>query len=290
MIDRRNLMIVLGLGAAMTATGEAFAAPAGIIQRIVELERKSGGRLGVGVRDAATGEVWGHRLDERFAMCSTFKALLAAQVLARVDTGKENLARRVPIKKADLVTHSPAVEKRVGGTMSVAELCQATVTLSDNAAANLLLRDSGGPAGLTAFLRSVGDGVTRLDRTEPELNRVVGGDQRDTTSPAAMAATLNRLVLGNALSARSREQLKTWLIANTTGEARIRAGVPDSWIIGEKTGTWTGGATNDVAVLWPPKGGPLILTVFYVGGTMDQDGRNSVIASAARIVASAYSG
>lgn len=289
MIDRRNLMIGLGLGIAMTATGAAFAAPAGIIQRIAELERKSGGRLGVGVRNAATGEVWGHRLDERFAMCSTFKALLAAQVLSRVDTGKETLARRIPVQKADLVTYSPAVEKRVGGTMSIAELCQATVTLSDNAAANLLLRDTGGPAGLTSFLRSVGDGVTRLDRREPELNVVIGGDERDTTTPAGMAGTLNRLVLGNALSAKSREQLKTWLIANTTGDARIRAGVPDTWTVGDKTGTWAG-ATNDVAVLWPPKGGPIILTVFYAGSSLDADGRNSVIASAARIVASVYSG
>ncbi|MDG2521801.1 class A beta-lactamase [Caulobacter segnis] len=290
MIHRRNLMIGLGFGVAAAASGGAFAAPSGIMQRIAELERKNGGRLGVGVRNTTTGEVWGHRLDERFAMCSTFKALLAAQVLSRVDTGKESLSRRIQIRKADLVTHSPAVEKRVGGTMSVAELCQATVTLSDNAAANLLMRDSGGPAGLTAFVRSTGDGVTRMDRTEPELNVVIGGDQRDTTSPAAMAATLNRLVLGNALSAKSREQLKTWLIANTTGGARIRAGVPDNWVVGDKTGTWTGGATNDVAVLWPPKGGPIILTVFYDGSDATLDVRNSVIASAARIVASVYSG
>lgn len=289
MIHRRNLMLGLGFGVVVAASGAACAAPTGIIQRIVELERKNGGRLGVGVRNTTTGEVWGHRLDERFAMCSTFKALLAAQVLSRVDTGKEILSRRVQVRKTDLVTHSPAVAKRVGGTMSIGELCQATVTLSDNAAANLLMRESGGPEGLTAFVRSTGDGVTRMDRKEPELNVVIGGDQRDTTSPAAMAATINRLVLGNALSIKSREQLKTWLIANTTGDARIRAGVPDTWVVGDKTGTWDR-ATNDVAVLWPPKGGPIILTVFYDGSDAKQDARNSVIASAARIVASVYSG
>nr|WP_269717048.1 class A beta-lactamase [Caulobacter sp. NIBR2454] len=274
----------------MATTGGAVAAPAGIIQRIAELERVNGGRLGVCVRSARAGRVWGHRLDERFPMCSTFKALLAAQVLSRVDEGRETLSRRIPVKAADLVTYSPAVEKRVGGTMSLAELCQATVTLSDNAAANLIMRETGGPKGLTAFVRSLGDGVTRLDRIEPELNSAIDGDLRDTTTPAAMTATLNRLVLGNALSLKSREQLKTWLVANTTGGARIRAGVPDSWIVGDKTGTGANASTNDIAVLWPPKGGPIVLSIYYVGAKTDLDARNSVIASAARIVASAYTG
>ncbi|MFZ2237164.1 MAG: class A beta-lactamase, partial [Dokdonella sp.] len=181
------------------------------------LERAAGGRLGVSIMDVDSGRRLAHRGDERFPMCSTFKWIAAALVLVRVDRGEERLDRRIAILKSELVPYSPATEKHVGGDgMSMAELCQAAVTLSDNAAANLILANVGGPSGFTRFVRSVGDTVTRLDRIEPDMSEGTPGDPRDTTSPIAMLETLRKLVLGDTLSMQSRGQLTAWLVANTT--------------------------------------------------------------------------
>ena len=174
--------------------------PAALAQRFAALEAESGGRLGVRVRDMRTGATFGHRADERFPLCSTFKLLAAGAVLARVDAGRESLERRIPYGPADLVDYSPVTQPRLGaGGMALGDLCEAAVTLSDNTAANLILSTLGGPAGLTAYLRTLGDPVTRLDRTEPTLNEAVPGDPRDTTTPTAMLADLERLTLGTAL-------------------------------------------------------------------------------------------
>ena len=252
---------------------------------LAELESRHGGRLGVAALDLGTGSRTERRADERFAMCSTFKMLAAALVLARVDRGEERLARHVVFAADELVTYSPFTEKRVGPPgMTVAELCEAALTLSDNTAANLMLASFGGPAALTAYARSIGDTITRLDRIEPDLNEATPGDPRDTTTPAAMLGNLRRLVLGNALSPESRSRLTSWLVANKTGDARLRAGLPKDWRVGDKTGSGDHAVTNDVAVAWPPGRAPLLLSAYYSESSASADQRNAVLADLARII------
>ena len=250
------------------------------------LERRHGGRLGIAVLDSATGKLVAHRGDERFAMASTFKFVAAAFVLARVDRGEESLARRVVYSRDDLVTYSPITEKHAGGGgMTVGELCDAAVTLSDNTAANLLLDSFGGPAGLTAHMRSLGDGVSRLDRRETALNEAAPGDPRDTTTPAAMLGLLRDTVLGTALSPSSRAQMAAWLVANKTGDKRLRAGVPAGWRVGDRTGTGGNNATNDVAVIWPPGRAPIVVAAYYAEARASEDERNAVLAEVGRLAA-----
>ncbi|SOD92433.1 class A beta-lactamase [Caenispirillum bisanense] len=255
--------------------------------RLADLERRHGGRLGVTILDVATGARTGWRQDERFLACSTFKALLAAHVLRRVDAGQETLDRRIPVGKADLVPWSPVAETFVGTPgMTVAQLCDAAVTMSDNAAANLLHAASGGPAALTAFVRGLGDAVSRFDRTEPALNEHDhAGDERDTVAPASMAATLHALLFEEALSRRSRDLLRGWLVTNRTGDARLRAGFPATWLVGDKTGTNGSGTAADVAAVWPNTRPPLVVTAYYEVRGASADARNAVLAEVGRIAA-----
>ncbi len=236
------------------------------------------------MRDTGSGARIGHRADERFPLTSTFKFLAAAAVLAKVDAGKDSLDRRVTYAKSDLVTYSPATEKHVGDGMTLAEICEAAITLSDNTAGNLLLAAIGGPEGLTRFARSIGDAVTRLDRTETDLNEARPGDPRDTTSPAAMIGNLERLLLGDALGAASRERLANWMIANTTGVARLRAGAPKGWRIGDKTGSGNNGTANDIAILWPPGRKPILIAAYLTESRGSMDERNETLAEVARIL------
>jgi beta-lactamase class A len=263
-----------------------------LVDEIKRLESESGGRLGVCVLDTATGARHVHRGDERFPMCSTFKAMAAAAILARVDAGKEQLTRRINFDASTLVTYSPVTEKHVGGDgMTLAEICEAAVTRSDNTAANLLLAGIGGPAGLTAFVRGLGDQVTRLDRDEPSLNEALPDDPRDTTTPNAMASNLQALVLGTtALSAASREQLMAWLIANKTGDTRLRAGLAKDWRVGDKTGSGDRGTANDIAVTWPPNNAPIVITAYLTGATVTTAQQNATLASVARAVSAMTSG
>ena len=292
MISRRHLMAAAG-GVALAAATRAYAGKAtdfggGTLEKaIAGLETESGGRLGVAVLDTGSGARFARRGDERFAMCSTFKFLLAAAILARVDQGRDSLDRRVPVTANDIVSHSPAVEPLVGRDATVAQLCEATMTLSDNAAANLLLPAVGGPQGLTRFLRSIGDKVTRLDRIEPALNDVAPGDPRDTTSPNAMLADLDRLLLGRILTPASRDRLIAWLVANRTGDTRLRAGLPAGWRVGDKTGTGDRGTSNDIAIIWPPAGSPLLVTSYLTASPLDSAARNMIHASVARAIAAA---
>ncbi len=254
--------------------------------KLAALERRHGGRLGVSVLDMESARRIGHRADERFPTCSTFKFLASALVLTRVDQGKERLDRRVVFSKDDLVTYSPVTEHHVGGQgMTIGELCHATVTISDNTAGNLLLASFGGPAGLTAFARSLGDATTRLDRIETELNEATPGDPRDTTTPAAMLDDMRALLLGNVLSPASRKQLADWLVAATTGAQRIRAGLPTDWRVGDKTGTSNNGVTNDIAIAWPPGRAPLLVTAYFAESSIPQDQCNAVLAEVGRIAA-----
>ena len=297
MITRRQFQ--LGCGAALLTTAvsgrQAICASTTnqrLIDEIRRLERDSGGRLGVCVLDTATGARHVHRGDERFPMCSTFKMLAAAAILARVDAGKEQLTRRITFDASALIVYSPVTEKRVGGDgMTLAEVCEAAVTLSDNTAGNLLLGGIGGPPGLTAFVRSLGDQVTRLDRDEPSLNEALPDDPRDTTTPNAMASNLQALILGTkALSAASREQLTAWLVANKTGDARLRAGFAKGWRVGDKTGTGARGTNNDVAVIWPPGKAPIVITAYLTGATVSAAQQNATLASVARAVSAMASG
>jgi len=262
-----------------------FLARARAAATLADLEALHGGRLGVCAIDVATGRRLEHRADERFAMASTHKFLAAAFTLSRVDRGEERLDRRIVYPRDKLVAYSPATQKHVDGGMTVGELCEAAVTLSDNTAANLLLDALGGPAGFTRGARAGGDDVTRLDRIEPDLNESTPGDVRDTTTPAAMAENLRKFVLGDALTKASREQLAAWLIANTTGGKRLRAGAPAGWRVGDKTGSGGHGVTNDIAVIWPPDRGPLVVAAYYAESPADEEARSAVLVAVARLAA-----
>jgi beta-lactamase class A len=297
-ITRRQFQLGFGTGLIATAlSGRPKAARAStanqqLTDEIKRLERESGGRLGVCVLDTATDTRHVHRGDERFPMCSTFKVLAAAATLARVDAGKEQLTRRITFDASALIVNSPVTEKHAGGAgMTLAEICDAAVTRSDNTAANLLLAGIGGPPGLTTFARNLGDQVTRLDRDEPSLNEALPDDPRDTTTPNAMVSNLRALILGTtALSAASREQLTAWLIANKTGDTRLRAGFAKDWRIGDKTGAGARGTTNDVAVVWPPNRAPIVIAVYLTGATASTTQQNATIASVARAVSAMTSG
>lgn len=287
MPHRMSRRAFTGLVLSLPFAPRAVADPVDVQAELADLEKRSGGRLGVAAYDSGSGVKIAHRGDERFALCSTFKHLAAAFVLARIERGEDQLDRKVKISKADLVAYLPGAEKHVGSTMTVAQLCDAAVTLSDNAAANHLLTSFGGPAALTEFLRSIGDQVTRLDRMEPAMNEAAAGTgPRDTTTPNAMNEAMSRLVLGDVLSEVSRKQLKDWLIATKTGDARIRAGVPKNWIVGDKTGTCKN-AANDTAILFPPEREPVFISVYYAQSPLAPAGREKVIAAAARIVSDA---
>lgn len=255
-------------------------------EALFALDRKHGGRLGVAILDSGTGRLVAHRGQERFAMASTFKFVAAALVLKRVDHGEENLDRRIAYAKADLVPYSPVTEKHVGAGMTVAELCEATITLSDNTAGNLLLDSFGGPKALTGFMRSLGDEASRLDRREPELNEAAIGDPRDTTTPVAMAGLLREAVLGAALSPASRQQLTAWLVATKTGNKRLRAGVPQGWRVADKTGTGMNNATNDIGVIWPPGRAPLVVVAYYAEAQASVAEREAVLAEVGRLASS----
>lgn len=270
----------------MSKADAATASAADINARLAEIEAAAKGRLGVAILDTKTGELYGQRLFERFPLCSTFKALAASLVLVRVDSGEEKLDRRVVFQKSDVVPYSPATKDRVGGDgMTVAELCAAAITQSDNTAANLLLASFGGPDALTDWLRTLGDKATRLDRTEPSLNDVPAGDPRDGTTPRAMAYTLQRILLGNVLAKNSERQLVDWLVANKTGDKRIRAGLPAGWRVGDKTGTCEG-SVSDVAVVWPPDRPPYIIAAYLADSKASPEEREKALADVGRAAAS----
>lgn len=253
-------------------------------QKLAALEKQSGGRLGVALINTADRSQILYRGDERFAMCSTSKAIVVAAVLKQSETQHDILQQKMSIKKADLTNWNPVTEKYVDKEMTLAELSAAALQYSDNTAMNKLLEHLGGTGNVTAFARSIGDTTFRLDRTEPELNTAIPGDERDTTSPLAMAKSLHKLTLGDALAGTQRAQLVAWLKGNTTGGQSIRAGLPESWVVGDKTGGGDYGTTNDIAVVWPEGRAPLILVTYFTQPQQDAKGRKDVLAAAAKIV------
>jgi len=279
---RRTLL--LALAATPLARATSIIMPPDM--RLVGLEASSGGRLGVAALNTADGRQLLHRADERFPFCSTFKMMLSAAVLAREPSV---LQQNIRYDKAELVAHSPITEKHVDGGMTIEALCAATIQYSDNTAANLLIRHLGGPEEVTAYARSIGDRQFRLDRWETALNSAIPGDPRDTTTPAAMMASLHKLTLGEALPPAKRAILTDWLIGNTTGATRIRAGVPSSWRVGDKTGAGSYGTVNDIAILWPPGDKPpIVLAVYLTQPGKDDAIRPEILGQAAKIVIDAF--
>jgi len=249
-----------------------------MVSKAREIESRLGARVGLAVYDTGRGTSWLYHADERFPLTSTFKAFACAALLHQVDTGQTALDHTVRVTQADLVPYAPIMEMLVGQEVSLAHICSAALRLSDNAAGNMVLDRIGGPDGLTGYLRGIGDAMTRLDRREPELNEAAPGDLRDTTTPAAIAGSLRRLVLGDAMSTSSRSQLMAWLVADEVGGPLLRAGVPADWHIADRTGAGGHGSRGVVAVMWPPGQAPIVAAIYVTGTDATMDQRNRAIA------------
>ncbi len=258
-----------------------------LLQQLAGLEQEVKGRIGLALLDTHTGEKLTWRGDERFPLCSTFKLLAAAAILHRSQQQPDLLSQIVHWTPDEHLAYMPVTAKHQHEGMTIEALCIAALQYSDNLAANLLLKALGGPAGITGFARSLGDKVTRLDRSEPDLNTAVPGDLRDTTSPQAMLGNLNTLLIGSGLTSSSQNKLASWLKGNTTGKKAIAAGVPAGWTVGDKTGSGEYGTTNDVAILWRPDARPVLMAVYFTQHGKEQPSRQDVLAKTARLALAA---
>jgi beta-lactamase class A len=299
--DRRRLVaLALAVSALSAATacdagpGTTVAtAPVGTTGQVVttqqfaDLETAHGARLGVFALDTADGRSVAYRDGERFPMASTFKGLACGALLHKHPLSSGFFDRVIQYPRTDLVENSPVTEQHVDTGMTVAALCEAAITVSDNTAGNQILKLLDGPAGFTAFLRTLGDNTSRLDRWETELNTAIPGDERDTTTPAALAADYRALVVGDSLAEPERAQLSAWLVASATGGNRIRAGLPADWKVGNKTGSPAYGSALDVAVAWPPGRAPLVIAVLTTKSEQDAEPDNALVAAAARVAVEA---
>lgn len=257
---------------------EAMATENPVLEAARQAEMRLDARVGLAIHDTGSGTKWLYNAGERFPLVSTFKVLACGAMLARIDAGDEDGARRVTIQQADLVDYSPVTKGWVGLAVSLDALCAATMRTSDNTAANKVLEALGGPAAVTAFLRSIGDEATRLDRWETELNEAAPGDLRDTTTPAAMALSLQTLILGDTLSPSAKTTLTQWLVGNEVGGPLLRAGLPQDWRIGDRTGAGGHGSRGIVAIVWPPGRAPLIAAIYITQTRASMAQRNEAIA------------
>ena len=249
-----------------------------------EIENRLGARVGLAVYDTGRSTRWLYHADEPFPLTSTFKAVACSALLHQVDTGQTTLSHTVRVTQSDLLPYAPVMGKLVGQEVSLADTCSAALRLSDNVAGNKVLESIGGPKGLTEFLRSIGDPTTRLDRWEPELNEATPGDPRDTTTPSTIANTLRTLVLGDALSPASRNQLTAWLVADEVGGPLLRATLPPGWGIAERTGAGYHGSRGVIAVIWPPQRAPIVAAIFITDTDATMDRRNHAIAELGEIL------
>jgi beta-lactamase class A len=268
-MDRRRL---LGLALAAAVAGTSTVTAARGASALKSIHKKIGGRLGVHILDSQSGKRIAYDDGSRYSMASTFKMMLGAALLWQVDKGAFPLTHELAIDRADLLANSPVLEPQIAGgatSMSVRDLCRAAVTFSDNAAANVLLKGIGGPQAFTAFARSIGDEVTRLDRMELDLNSNSPGDERDTTTPRAMVESMLRIFTQEVLSLGSRALLIDWMAASRTGLTRVRAGLPRNWQSGDKTGTGQNGAFNDLVITWPPERRPILIAVYMSESARD---------------------
>jgi beta-lactamase class A len=265
MLNRRTLLAAASGLAVWPALAQET------LPALTAYERETGGRVGLYAENVVTGAKVAWRAEERFVMCSTFKASLASFVLARIDQGKDHLESMIAYGPENLLEYAPVAKQNIAknakASMSVADMCAATVELSDNTCANLLLARVGGPSALTAFWRSTGDTVTRLDHNEPELNRSPPGDPNDTTTPIAMVGNLRRFLLGEVLSLDSRQRLTGWMLNCKTGDNRLRAGLPKDWKVADKTGSSGRDAAGDIAVVWSKPDRPVLIAAYVQGGS-----------------------
>ncbi|MGY0504075.1 class A beta-lactamase [Luteimonas sp. e5] len=257
--------------------------------KLADLESRYGARIGVALTDHHGNLLYGYRADERFAMCSTFKLPLAALAMHAADIGELDANEQLHYTESEIDQYAPAAKRYLAtGFMTVREANLASLQLSDNTAANLLLARLGGPGSVTKFFRLLGDNVSRLDRNEPALNSNLDGDVRDTTTPGSMSRNVARLVYGDVLHSRSREELARMLVGNTTGDSTIRAGLPRDWIAGDKTGSCAKGGRNDVAFLIAPSGNKYALSVYLNAPSSKEDERNAVIATTANLLQASF--
>lgn len=259
-----------------------------IKQQLVSLEKASQGRLGVALINSADNTIITYRGNERFPMASTSKVMAVAALLKQSEKSAHLLNKNIRINKADLVSYSPIVEKHLATGMTLSQLSAATLQYSDNTAMNVILDYLGGPTKVTQFARTINDKTYRLDRKEPELNSAIPSDPRDTTSPLAMAKSLQALTLGDALNKPQRKQLIAWLTGNTTGKQSIKAGLPTNWLIGDKTGSGAYGSTNDIAIIWPENHAPLILVIYFTQQEQHAQSRKDIIVKATKIVTTPF--
>ncbi|MDT8912910.1 class A beta-lactamase [Amycolatopsis sp. PS_44_ISF1] len=294
MLSRRGVLAAgLGLVAAGCAGKTAAAAPSSpsraprpdVRPELAALERQFGGRLGVSAIDTGSGATAGYREDERFLLCSTHKVLAASALLR---TRPEALAKVIHYDRSQLVDYSPVTSLHVADGMTGAALCEAAITVSDNTAANLIVGEVGGPPAVTAFVRTLGDPLTRMDRIEPDINVGAPGDERDTTTPARMVGDLRALVLGQGLDPADRDRLTGWMVANTTGGKQVRAGVPAGWRVADKTGSGAKGESNDIAVVWPTGRAPWVIAVYTAPSDPKSTAGAATIAEATRIIVKAF--
>ena len=256
-----------------------------LLTEVERIEEQLDARVGFAAYDLETGQRWEYHADQLFAMSSTFKTLACAALLKRVDEGSEQLERRVKISASDVVTYSPVTEAYADNReISLFELCQATMTTSDNTAANMILQAMGGPQAVTAFVRELGDSVTRLDRWETELNESAPHDERDTSTPNAMVSNLEKLVVGNALSPQSKNQLREWLVNNEVADGLFRSQMPNEWVIGDRTGAGGFGSRSITAVIWPPEREPTIVAFYITATDASFEERNSAIAELGSVI------
>jgi beta-lactamase class A len=287
--SRRTLLTAAASAFAANACAHRFAS----LQRdfstaLAAIQSRVGGRIGAYVLDTQSQLELAFNARERFAMCSTFKLMLVAAVLKSCEAGTRSLDDELPVRAEDMVPYAPITSTHVAeGSMTVRDLCAAAVTVSDNAAANILLQQIGGPAGLTQFLREIGDQVTRLDRTEVELNTNLPGDPRDTTTPQAMALSMEKVLVDEVLATQSRQQLMAWTQQSTTGLSRLRAGVPADWKAGDKTGNGRNGAANDLLIAWPPGRSAVIAAVYMSESKQPVSALDQAHAEIGRLVAGA---
>lgn len=289
-ISLKREALVLSLLTTLLFASTASAQSQSIVDLIEATETRLVARIGVTINVLNSERIWEYNSDDRFPMSSTFKTVACAALLKRVDNGVEELSRVVTFTEENLVSYSPVTENRVGNEgMTLDELCEATITLSDNTAGNLVLEAIGGPEGFTEFTKSLGDDLTQLNRWETDLNEAIPGDRRDTTTPNAMAALLEELLFGDVLSGDSKNQLETWLKGNAVGDALLRAGIPDDWEIGDKTGAGGYGSRSIAAIMWPPTGNPIISTIYITETEASFEDRNLAIAEIGRVIAQAIS-
>ncbi len=255
-----------------------------VSELVSNLENRYGGKIGVAIMDTSDQSLWHYQGNSRFPLMSTFKTLACAKLLADVDQKKQKLTTESLIERESLVTYSPVTEPQAGQTITLDQACEATMSTSDNTAANLVLAGIGGPKQLTDFLRSTGDNTTRLDRIEPELNEAQLGDNRDTTTPLAITNTLNQLIFGNTLSDVSRTQLKTWMMGNQVADNLLRSVLPEGWSIADRSGAGGHGSRGITAIVWSNKRQPLIISIYMTGTNASFEERNQVIVKTGQAV------